>query len=176
MFRGLLESRHMDVTNAGTNHKVNVHAVARNLITYYVEINRLLGAFAQDGDLNGGAFGAFEQLSHIAGAHVVGGLAVHGDNYVAGPDAGSIRRSARKWRNDDNLVVARPNLHAHAIVLSALFLAQRRVRLRIEEVGVRIEHSQHSRNGTVVDGLIGIDRLSVILLHHLIDLREAANA
>src|SRR6516165_8725006 len=39
-----------------------------------------------------------------------------------------------------------------------------------------IEDAQHARDGTVVNRLIGIHRLGVVLLHHLVNLGEAADA
>ena len=41
---------------------------------------------------------------------------------------------------------------------------------------MRIEHAQHAGDGAVVDGLIGIERLGVVLLHHLVYLGEVAEA
>src|SRR6516164_2244984 len=128
----------MDIADTWPDHEVDVDAVARNLVSYYVEINRLLGAFAQHRNLYSSSLGPLQKLRYIAGAHVVRGFSVDGDNHVARPDACAIGRSARKWCNYNDFVVARSDLHAHAVILAALLLAQRRIRLRIEEVGVRI--------------------------------------
>ena len=57
-----------------------------------------------------------------------------------------------------------------------MIFPQQGIRLGIEEVGVRIEHVQHARNCTVVDGFVRIHWLSVILLDDVIDLGELLQA
>jgi hypothetical protein len=57
-----------------------------------------------------------------------------------------------------------------------VLFAQQRIRLRIEEVRVRVEHAQHARNRAVVDGFVWADLLRVVLLYHAVNVREAANA
>ncbi len=174
MLGGLLESGDVHVANARTNYEMQVYTVAGNFITDDVEFQRLVGAFTQNRDLDLRPPGPFEQISDIAGGHVVGQLAIHRNNYIARPDAGSISRSAHKRSNHNNFIVPRTNLHAHAVVFTALFLAQQRVGFRIKEVGVRIEHSQHSRNGAVIDGFFRVYLVGVVLFHHGVYLREVA--
>jgi len=88
---------------------------------------------------------------------------------------------AVSWRpskrcNHDHFIVARTNRHAHAVVLAALIFAQQRIRLRIKEIRVRIEHMQHARNGPVVNRLVGIHRLGIILLDQAVDVGKLAQA
>ena len=126
--------------------------------------------------MNRGPFRAFKQIGHVPCAHVVGGFAIHGDDNVARPDAGAISRCSNKRRNHDNFIITWPHRHAHAVVFAALILAQQGIRLRIEKIRMRIEHVQHAGNRAVVNGLIGIHRLRVILLHHVVDCGELAQA
>src|ERR1035437_6190422 len=94
MLGGFLETGDVHVADAGLDHEVQVHAVARNLVADHGEFERMVGAFAQHGDADGGAFRALEQIGNIGGAHIVGGLAVNGGDDVARPYAGAIGRSA----------------------------------------------------------------------------------
>src|SRR5437899_11709226 len=48
LFRGLVKSGDVHVTDAGTNQEMQVNAIARNLIAYHSEFNRLLRALAQN--------------------------------------------------------------------------------------------------------------------------------
>src|SRR5258708_11337180 len=80
MLGRFLESGNVHVTDAGLDHEMQVHAVARNLVADDGEFERLVGTFAQHRDANGGAFRSLEQIGNVGGAHVVGGLAVDGGN------------------------------------------------------------------------------------------------
>ena len=166
----------MHVADARLDEEVNIHAVAGNLIAHHGESERRLRALAQHGDVHSGALGAFQQFSHVGSGHVVGGLAIHRDDDVAGTNAGAVSRAADKGCDDDDFVIARTHFHAHTVIFATLLFSQRGVGLGIEEIGVRIEHPQHAGNGAVVDRLAGIHRLGVILLHQLVDLREIAQA
>ena len=166
----------MQVTDAGANHEVEVNAVAGDFVASHAEDNGLLRTLAQHGDLDDRPLGPLEQFSNVAGAHVVGRLAVHGDDHVARPDAGAVGRTAHKGSDDNHFIVARAHLHAYAVIFAALLLAQSGVGLGIKEIGVRIEHPQHAGNGAVVNCLIWIERLGVVLLHYLVHLREVAQA
>src|SRR6266850_6017661 len=172
----LLKAGDVHVADARLDHEVQVDAEAGNLVTSDVEVERLLRAFAQNGDLYGCAFGALEQFGNVAGAQVVGGFAVNRNDYVARTYTGAIGRGPHEGRDHDDLIVSRSHRHAHAVVLSALLFAQQGVRLGIEKVGVRIEHAQHAGNGPVVDGLLRVHRLGIVLLHQLVNLRKGAQA
>src|SRR5260370_26380406 len=110
----------MHVADPGTDHELQVRAVAGNLSAYDVEFQRLVIAFAQDGNVHVGALGALQHVRHVAHAQVVRRLAVHGNDHVTGTQANAVRRGADEGSDHDNLVVAGGNLHAHAVVFSAL--------------------------------------------------------
>ena len=82
-FRGLVEAGDVHIADAGPDQEVQIDAVARNFVAHHGELQRLVRAFAQNGDVDGGAFGSLEQVGYVAGAHVVGGLAIDGDDDVA---------------------------------------------------------------------------------------------
>ena len=166
----------MDVAKAGLDQKREVDTVARNLVAHQAEFHRLLDALAQDRDVNRRSLGPLEQIGNVGSAHVVGGLAVDGNDHVARMDSRLVGRRSDKWEDDDDFIVARADRHSDAVVLAALFLAEQRVRLGIEEVGVRVERVQHARNGAVVDGFVGVDRLGVVVLDNLVHLCELLQA
>ncbi len=126
--------------------------------------------------MDGRAFGSLEQVGNVGSAHVVGGFAVDRDDHVARMNAGLVSRRSHERDDDDDLVVARANRHADAVILAALLFSQQGIRLGIEEVGVRIERVQHARNRAVIDGLVRVDRLGVVVLDDLIDLSELLQA
>src|SRR5215472_16244412 len=110
MIGRLLEARNVDIPYPGTDHEVHVNAVTGNLVTNHIEVDRLLGAFTQNRDLDRRALGSLEQLSYVGRAHVVGRLAIDSDNHVARPDPSAVRRRTRKRSDHDDLVIARTNL------------------------------------------------------------------
>ncbi len=174
MLGGLLESGDVHVADAGLDHEVQIDAVAGNFVADDAELQRMVGAFAQHGDAHRGALGPFEQVGHVGGTHVVGGLAIDSGDDVAGTNAGAIGGRADEGRDHDDFVVARPDGHAHAVILAALLFTQRRVGFGIKEIRVRIELMQHARDGAVINGLVGVYRVGVVLLDGLIDLGEFA--
>src|ERR1700677_2362193 len=123
MLGRLLESGDVYVADAGLDNEVQVNAVARNLVADDSEFQRMIGAFAQHRDADSGAFRPLEQIGHVGGAHVVGGLAVDGGDDVAGTNAGTIGWSSDKGRDDNNLIVARPDGHAYAVIFAALLFS-----------------------------------------------------
>src|SRR5215469_18410973 len=160
----------MHVADTRLDLKVKIDTVAGNLVTYDGELERLVGPLTQDGDMNRGAFGPFQQVGYIGRGQIVGGLAIDGRNDVPGANARAIGGSSGEGSNDDNLIVARSDGHAHAVVLAALVLAQQRVGLGVEEIGVRIKHVQHARDRPVVDGFVGVHRFGIILLNDVVNL------
>src|SRR5437660_1749295 len=78
MLRRLVETSDVHVANARPNQEVQVNAVAGNFVANHRELERFIRAFAQDGDVNRGPFRPFQQISHVACAHVVGWFAIHG--------------------------------------------------------------------------------------------------
>src|SRR5579872_797783 len=74
MFSGFVESGDVHVAHAWTDKEVQIHAVAGNLRASYGEVERLVRAFTQNTNVNGGAAGTFEQVSNVTRVHVVGGF------------------------------------------------------------------------------------------------------
>ena len=171
---GFLEAADVEIADARADHEMQIDAVARNFIAYHGELERFVGALAEHRNFDRGAFGPFQQFGHFADAHIVRRFAVDDGNDVAWTDAGPVRGSAGKGRYHDDLVIARANLHANSVILAALLLAKQGIRLRIEEIGVRVEHAKHSRDGSVVNRLVGVDDLGIVLLDDVIDLGERA--
>ena len=166
----------MHVADARLDQEVHVDAVARNLVAHQGELHRLLDAFARDADVNRCALGALQHVRNVAGTHVLGGLAIDGDNHVARMNASLIRGRAGEGVNHNDFVVARADGHADAVVLAALVLAHQRVGLGIKEVRVRVERVQHPGDRAVVNGLISIHRLGVILLDESVNIGELLKA
>ena len=121
--------------------------------------------------------GPFEHGGDGGGVHAFGGLAVDGEDDVAGPDAGFVGRAClqrgrgrRSW-----FVRLRLDRHADAVVLAVLVFAHLREGLGVVEVGVGIEHVEHAGDGAVVDGLVdlvGVEVLGVVLLDDGVDIGE----
>ena len=176
VFRGFVEAADVHVADAGLDQEMNVNAITRNLVADQRELHWFLDAFARDADVDGGAFGSLEQIGDVAGAHVLGGFAVDGNDHVAGMNAGFIGGCPHEGEDHDDLVVAWSHGHAYAVVFTALVFAHQRVRFWIEEIRVRIEGVQHARNRSVVNGFIGIHRLGVVVLDDGIDVRELLQA
>ena len=176
LFRGLVESVHVHVADSRPDQEMHVHAVTRNLVAHQGKLHRLLYAFARDADVHRRAFRPLEHVGDFGGAHVFRRLAVNRDDHVAGMNACFIGGCAVKGENHDDLVVARPHRHAHAVVLAALVLAHQRVGLGIEEIRMRVERVQHSRDGPIVDSLVRVDRLGVVFLDDRVDVRELLQA
>src|SRR5947209_19310469 len=126
------ESVDVHVADAWTNLECEIDAVARNLVAHYGELDRLVGAFANDGDVDRGPFLALQQIGDFARGHVVSGLAIDGGDYVTGTNPSFICGRAHEWGNHDDFVVARSDRHAHAVVFAALIFAQQGVLLGVE--------------------------------------------
>src|SRR5260370_17711050 len=78
----------------------------------------------------------------------------------------------RERREDDGLMIAFRHRHSYSVVMALLILAEKLEVARIEEVGVRIESAEHSRNRALVDGFIGSYGVGEVLLHHVVDFGE----
>src|SRR5215469_1010988 len=166
------ESVDVHVSDAGTDLKCQIYAVARNFVAHYGKLDRLVGAFTNDRNVDRGALLAFQQISDFAGGHVVSGLAINGGDYVTGANSSFVRGSADEGRDHDDFVVAWADRHPHSVVLAALIFAEQRVLLRIEEVRMRIKNAQHPGNSAVVNRLVGIHGLGVVLLYDVVNLGE----
>src|SRR5258708_33518850 len=173
---GLVEAGDVHVPNPGTNEKVQVDAVARNLVANYGELERFVGTLAKNRDVNRRPLWTLEQVGDITGSHVVGRLAIDRGNNIAGANAGAVCGRAHKRGDDDHLAIARADRHSNAVILSALIFAEQGIRLGIKKIRVRIQHMQHARNGAVVDRLAGVHRLRVVLLHDVVNLGDLLEA
>src|SRR5579859_2568647 len=176
MLRGFVETVDVHVSNTGLDEEVNVDAVTRNFVAHERELHRLLHGFTRDADVNRGALGSLQQVGDVAGAHVFGGFAVDGDDYVTRMNAGLVSGRADERENHDDFVVARADGHTYAVVLATLVFAHERVRLGIKEIGVRIERVQHAWDGAVVYGLVGVHRFGIVLLNQGVHVSELFQA
>src|SRR5947208_2524064 len=122
-FRRLIEAGNVHVADAGANQEMQIDAVARNLVAHDCELDRLLRAFTKNRNMDGRSLGPLQQVGDITGIHVVGRLAIDGDNYVARVYAGAIGRGAGEGRDHNDFVVARADGHAYAVIFSALVFA-----------------------------------------------------
>jgi hypothetical protein len=172
IFGGLGEAGDMHVADTRLDEEVRVHAVAGNLVTGDGELKWFVSTFARDGDANGGILRPFEEISDLAGIHVVSGLAVDGDDHVTRANASTISRRSGERSDHYDFVVTRTHLHANPVILAALVLAKLRVLFGVEEIGVWIQHVQHAGDGAVINGFVRVHRVSVILFHDGVDIRE----
>ena len=76
----------------------------------------------------------------------------------------------------DGAIAARAHHHSDAVVVAALIFAELGEFLGIEEIRVRIQRVQHSRNRAVVNGLVRFYLIREILLHRVVDFRERFKA
>src|SRR5437868_8738323 len=172
MLSGLLEAGNVHVTDPGADEEMEVDAVAGNLVTDDGEFERLIGALAEDSDAHRGSLGPFEQLGNFRRTEVVRRLAIDRHNDVAGMNARAVGRRTHKRSYDNDLVVARADGHADAVILAALCYPKQGIGLGIEEIGMGIEGVEHARDGTVVDRFVRVYRLSIVLLDDVINLGE----
>src|SRR5262249_18552653 len=172
MSGSFLETVHVHVADSGTDIERHIDAVTRNFVTHDVEFEWLLRAFSDDRNADVRPFRSLEQIGNFARAHVVSWFAVDRDDHVARTNAGFVSWRSHEGRHHDHLVIPRPDLHADPVVLSALIFAQKRVLLRVKEIRVRIEHSQHAGNRSIVYNLVRFHRLGIILLDETVNLRE----
>lgn len=174
------EAVDVNVTDAGTDEKGEVDGGTRNLITDEIKDQGTRGAFAANGDRNVSAARSFEKGGDAGRIHAFRGFAVDGENLVARPDTGFIGRGSFKGIEDDDLGLAiagglRLDGHADAVVLAVLLLTHLRVGFRVVEVGVRVKDMEHAGDGPVVNrlvGLVGVQRLGVVLFDERVDIRE----
>ena len=175
MIGGFVEARETDVADAGTQKEGAVHGVTWNLITRDSEDERLRVAFARNSNLHHRALGPLEHVGHFGGGKPLGGLVVHLDNDVARADAGVIRGRADVRRQDDRVIAARLDHHAHAVIFADLLFAEDGERAGIKEGGMRVENAKHAGDSTLVNRLVGIDRLGVVGLDDAENAGEVAH-
>src|SRR6185437_3307299 len=164
MLGSFVEAGNVHIAHARTDHEMQIHAVAGDFRAGHGKVQGLFGVFAQHGDVHGGAFGAFQQIGHVAGVHVVSGFAIYCRDNVAGANARFVRRTSREGSDDDDAVVARADFHAYAVVVATLVFLQQSVSFGIKKIGVRIKHMQHAGNCTVINRFVGIHGVGIVLL------------
>src|SRR4051812_10721189 len=71
MLGGFLESGNVHVADTRLDHEMEVYAIAWNFIADHRKFKRMVGAFPQHGDTDGGSFRSLQQVSYVRGAHVV---------------------------------------------------------------------------------------------------------
>ncbi len=170
----------MNVADAGTQEEGQVNGGAWDFVAHQVEDEGAGRAFANHRDRDVGSAGAFEEVGDGGRVHAFGRLAVDGEDLVAGADAGLIRGRAFEGVEDDDLgftVGGGLGLdgHANAVIFAVLVFAHLGEGLWIVEVGVWIEDVEHARDGSVVDGLvglIGVERFGVVLFDQGVDAGE----
>src|SRR5258708_843800 len=100
------------------------NAIAWNFIAHHGKFKWLLSAFTENSNVDRRSLGPLEQVRHIAGVHVVGGLAIDRNDYVARVNARAVCRCANERGNDDDLVIARAYSHSNPVVFAALIFPE----------------------------------------------------
>ncbi len=155
---------------------MNVNAIGADFVAGEGKFQGPLRALAHNRDVDGRALGPAHLLHDVVSAQIVGGLAIHRDDDVAGAHACPRSRSSRQRRDHNDMVVARADGHAHAVVFALLRFFELGELLGIKEGGMRVEHVQHAGDGAVEDGLVGIHLLGVVLLDDVIHFGELLQA
>ena len=119
-----------------------------------------------------GALGAFEEVGHFAGGETVGGLLINFGDDVTGAEPSIVSGSANVRRHDDSVILAGSHDHADAIIFAALIFAKEGELASVKEIGMRIEHAQHARDGALIDNLVDIDGQGIVGLNNIEDLGE----
>ena len=138
------------------------NAQERDLLAGDGQVERLLGAFAHEGDGDLGPLFAAELLHGVVARDRHGRLAVDARDDVAGEDAQAIGRAALDRRDDDDVVALLLDLHAHAEILARVVLAHPGEARGVEEIGVGIEGVQRPLDRGHGQGLL-LERLVVAL-------------
>ncbi len=89
---GFVESGELDVADAGFHFKIEVHGMLGNFVASDCKVHRFRISHALHGDVNDSALRALEHIGDFRAAQPFRGLAVHGHNYIARPDAGAVSR------------------------------------------------------------------------------------
>ena len=149
--------------------------MARNFIACHGEHQRFGITFSRDGDFHHCAFRALQQVGNFRGGELFGGFVVHFDNHVAGANPRIVGRRARVWRQHDGMIFPRSYDHSDAVVFPALVFAEERKLFGVKKAGVRIEHPEHARNCSLVDGLVHVHLVGVVVLDHVQNAGEVAH-
>src|ERR1700751_6012472 len=104
MLGGFVKAVHVHVADTGLDEEVNVYAVPWNFVANQRELHRLFDAFARDADVHRRPLGTLQQIGNVAGAHVLGRLAIDGNDYVSGMNASLVGGSSGERENDDYFI------------------------------------------------------------------------
>src|SRR4029077_20761005 len=96
-------------------------------------------------------------------------------NNIAGTYAGFCRGRTGHGSQHDRMIFLGADVHPYAVVFSALIFTQKRVLAWVEKSGMRIEHPQHSGNGTLVERVVGVYGKRILLLDDGENLGETLN-
>src|SRR5262249_46191128 len=152
---GFVEAKKLDVGDAGLDPEGIVHALALDFLTDDRKSQRLGRALARNHDLYRGAWPSLEQVGDFGGVQALGVLIVDADDDISGAGSHFVRGETGERNLDGGLAVRlRTHLHADAGVPALLILAHQLEFVRIEEVRVGIERTQHPRDGALIYGLV----------------------
>ncbi len=135
--------------------------------------HRLLLLGVQDGQLDRGALGAADAGDDLLEGKLLGGLAVDGENDVAGLHAGLEGGRVLDGRHHRHLAVLHGNFDADAEELARGGLLHLLVLLRVHERGVGVEPLEHALDGAV-DQILLAHVLDIGMLDDVEHLAEAA--
>ena len=130
------------------------------------DLDRLVGAFAQDGQLDRRVDQAAHLLDRVVQGQAAHVLAVDLRNIVAGAHAGLGRRGVVDRRDHLDQLVLHGDLDAEAAELALGLDAHVLGRFGIEVGGMRIERGQHAVDG-VLDQRLLVGRRHILAAHAL---------
>jgi hypothetical protein len=169
----LVKLLNVDISNSGLYPERVFNALPRYLIADDVKDQWFLYTFPGDFHLDRSSPLPFQHVGDLSRSQAVGFLVIHLENRIAGPDTGLIRRRPIEGLNDDGPAVARRNRHSHSVIVTLLFFSKSAELFRIEEAGVGIERSGHTRYCALIDRLLGRNLVREIVLDDVENLREA---
>ena len=173
LVRGLLgEAREADPVVA-VFEALALDADQRDGVAHDAHGHRLLLPGVQDGQLDGRALGPADAGDDFLQGEFLGGLAVDGEDDVAGLHAGLEGGRVLDGGDDRHLAVLHGNFDAYAEELARGGLLHLLVLLRVHERGVGVEPLEHALDGAV-DQILLAHVLDVGMLDDVEHLAEAA--
>jgi hypothetical protein len=145
--RLLAEVPDVDIPDAPVEEERVRDAQERDLLAGEGQVERLVGAVADEGDGDIGPLLAPELLHGVVARQRPGRFAVDLGDDVAGLDAHAVGRPALDRGDDDDVIAQLLDLHAHPEVLAHVVLAHPGEAGRVEEVGVGVERFQSPLDG-----------------------------
>src|SRR5690606_10690158 len=168
--RGLVELADAEVTVGGLEQLV-AEACDPDALALELEIKRLVEALPGDGQADARAGTPAHALHRLLQALRIDWHAVHRQDRVPAPDAGTLRRRAVDRGDDLELAVAGRDLDADARVPAGGADADLAVLVFVQELGVRVQPRDHAAD-RAFEELGVVDRLDVVGLDPLHDLGE----